>query len=137
GESIKLEKNYIVIPKGLMDGELFQFNTHEKWANALIQQNQVEFIIVDNVSAAYDLNDENSNAEATKKVIKPLLKMAYKGNCAFLFAHHYGKAKTELDHAGVHAGHGASTLQALSRTVINMFGKVSKGQPLTVERAIR
>lgn len=132
-----LEQNYIVIPKGLMDGELFQFNTHEKWANALIQQNQVEFIIVDNVSAAYDLNDENSNAEVTKKVIKPLLKMAYKGNCAFLFAHHYGKAKTELDHAGVHAGRGASALQALSRTVINMFGDVSKGEPVTVECAKR
>jgi hypothetical protein len=136
-EARLLEKNCIVIPKGLMDGELFQFNTHEKWANALIQQNGVEFIIVDNVSAAYDLNDENSNAEVTKKVIKPLLKMAYRGNCAFLFAHHYGKAKTELDHAGVHAGRGASALQALSRTVINMFGDVSKGEAVTVECAKR
>jgi RecA-family ATPase len=133
----RLNTNMVIIPKGLMAGELFQFNTHEKWANALIQQNGVEFIIVDNVSAAYDLNDENSNAEVTKKVIKPLLKMAYKGNCAFLFAHHYGKAKTELEHAGVHAGRGASALQALSRTVINMFGDVSKGEQVTVECAKR
>lgn len=133
----ELEQNYIVIPKGLMGGELFQFNTHEKWANELIEKNAVEFIIVDNVSAAYDLNDENSNAEVTKKVIKPLLKMAYTGNCAFLFAHHYGKKKNELEHAGVHAGRGASALQALSRTVINMFGDVSKGEPVTVECAKR
>lgn len=136
-EARELEQNYIVIPKGLMGGELFQFNTHEKWANELIEKNGVEFIIVDNVSAAYDLNDENSNAEVTKKVIKPLLKMAYTGNCAFLFAHHYGKKKNELEHAGVHAGRGASALQALSRTVINMFGDVSKGEPVTVECAKR
>lgn len=136
-EARELEQNYIVIPKGLMGGELFQFNTHEKWANELIEKNAVEFIVVDNVSAAYDLNDENSNAEVTKKVIKPLLKMAYTGNCAFLFAHHYGKKKNELEHAGVHAGRGASALQALSRTVINMFGDVSKGEPVTVECAKR
>lgn len=132
-----LRDNLIIIPKGLMGGELFQFNRHEGWANALILQNNVEFIIVDNVSAAYDINDENSNAEVTKKVIKPLLKMAYKGDCAFLFAHHYGKAKNELEHAGVHAGRGASALQSLSRTVINMFGDVSKGEPVTVECAKR
>jgi hypothetical protein len=133
----QIKQNLIVIPKGLMGGELFQFNTHEKWANELIQGNLVEFIFVDNVSAAYDLNDENSNAEVTKKVIKPLLKMAYKGNCAFLFAHHYGKKHNEIDTAGVHAGRGASALQALSRTVINMFGDVSKGEPVTVECAKR
>jgi hypothetical protein len=120
-----------------MNGELFQFNTHEKWANELIQGNDVEFIFVDNVSAAYDLNDENSNAEVTKKVIKPLLKMAYKGNCAFLFAHHYGKKTADSEHAGVHAGRGASALQALSKTVINLFGDVSKGEPVEVECAKR
>lgn len=131
-------ENLIVIPKGLMGGELFQFNTHEKWANELIRDNNVEFIIVDNISAAYDLNDENSNAEVTKKVIKPLLKMAYKCDCAFLFAHHYGKGKaSEIEHAGVHAGRGASALQALSRTVINMFGDVSQGEHVTVECAKR
>ena len=136
-EKENIKKNFIVIPKGLKNGELFQFNTHEKWANSLIKSNNVEFIIVDNVSAAYDLNDENSNAEVTKKVIKPLLKMAYTGDCAFLFAHHYGKTKNELESAGVHAGRGASALQALSRTVINMFGDVSKGEPVTVECAKR
>jgi hypothetical protein len=137
-EAKLIGENLIVIPKGLMGGELFQFNTHEKWANELIRDNSVEFIIVDNISAAYDLNDENSNAEVTKKVIKPLLKMAYKCNCAFLFAHHYGKGKgNEIEHAGVHAGRGASALQALSRTVINMFGDVSQGEHITVECAKR
>ena len=137
-EAKLIGENLIVIPKGLMGGELFQFNTHEKWANELIRDNNVEFIIVDNISAAYDLNDENSNAEVTKKVIKPLLKMAYKCDCAFLFAHHYGKGKaSEIEHAGVHAGRGASALQALSRTVINMFGDVSQGEHVTVECAKR
>jgi hypothetical protein len=47
------------------------------------------------------------------------------------------RARTRLEHAGVHAGRGASALQALSRTVINMFGDVSKGEPVNVECAKR
>lgn len=136
-ERALIDRNLIVIPKGLKDGDLFQFNRHEAWANELITRNGVEFVIVDNVSAAYDINDENSNAEVTRKIIKPLLKMAYKGDCAFLFAHHYGKTKIEQDNAGVHAGRGASALQALSRTVINMFGNVSEGETITVACAKR
>ena len=137
-EMERLKKNFIVIPKGLMGGELFQFNSHEKWAFNLIKNNEVEFVFVDNVSAAYDLNDENSNAEVTKKVIKPLLKMAYKCDSAFVFAHHYGKQKkNELEEAGVHAGRGASALQSLSKVVINMFGDVSEGLPVTIECAKR
>lgn len=130
--------NLILIPKGMRNGELFQFNTGEDWVHALLTQNAVEFVIVDNISAAYDLNDENSNAEINRKVIKPLLKLAYKGDCAFLFAHHYGKGKgNEIEQAGVHAGRGASNLQSLSQTVINMFGNVSKGEPIIFECAKR
>lgn len=132
-----IAKNFIIVPKGLMDGDLFQFNTNEKWAETLIARNAVEFVFVDNVSAAYDLNDENSNAEVKRKIIKPLTRMALKNNCAFVFAHHYGKGKNELESAGVHAGRGASNLQGLSRTVINMFGDVSKGEPVTIECAKR
>lgn len=136
-EMQRLNDNFIIIPKGMMDGEMMQFNRHEKWVNELLVLNGVEFAMIDNISAAYDLNDENSNAEVTRKIIKPLLKMAYTSECAFLFAHHYGKAKQELESAGVHAGRGASALQALSRTVINLFGDVSKGEPITVECAKR
>lgn len=131
-------ENLVLIPKGMRNGELFQFNTGEDWVNYLLTHNDIEFVIVDNISAAYDLNDENSNAEINRKVIKPLLKLAYKGDCAFLFAHHYGKGKgTELEQAGVHAGRGASNLQSLSQTVINMFGNVSKGEPIIFECAKR
>lgn len=130
-------RNLIYVPKGLMGGELFQFNRNENWVMKLLLSNKVEFVIVDNISAAYDLSDENSNAEINRKVIKPLLKMAYKGDAAFLFAHHYGKGKLDIENAGVHAGRGASNLQSLSQTVINMFGNVSKGEPVTVECAKR
>lgn len=130
--------NLALIPKGMSNGQLFQFNTGEDWVQDFLFLNKIEFVIVDNISAAYDLNDENSNAEINRKVIKPLLKLAYKGDCAFLFAHHYGKGKgNELEHAGVHAGRGASNLQSLSQTVINMFGNVSKGEPITFECAKR
>ena len=136
-EKRNIAKNFVVIPKGLMDGDVFQFNTGEKWVDSLIKNNRIEFILVDNVSAAFDLMDENSNAEVKRKILKPLSRMALKNNCAFVFAHHYGKGKTELESAGVHAGRGASNLQNLAKTVFNMFGEVSKGEPVTVECAKR
>lgn len=132
-----LGENLIVVPKGILQGELFQFNRHENWISQLIKDNGIEFVVVDNVSAAFDLNDENSGSEVTKKVMKPLGKLAVQGHCGIVFAHHFGKGKTELEHAGVHASRGSSSFQNLSRTVFNMFGNVSKGEPVVVECAKR
>ena len=129
-----LGDNLIVVPKGLLNGDLFQFNTHEDWINFVIKENGCEFVIVDNVSAAFDLRDENSGSEVTKKVMKPLGKLAMQGHCGVAFCHHFGKAKMELtDDVGVHAGRGSSSFGNLSRTVFNMFGNVSKGELVTVE----
>jgi len=127
-----LEENLIVVPRHILNGHLFQFNTHEQWINSLIKQEEIEFVVVDNVSAAFDLRDENSGSEVTKKVMKPLSTLAMEGHCGIGFAHHFGKAKVDPDETGVHAGRGTSSFGNLSRTVFNMYGDVSKGEPSTV-----
>lgn len=137
-EMSTLEENLIMVPKGILHGELFQFNTHENFVKELIIQNKIELVVVDNVSAAFDLHDENSGSEVTKKVMKPLGKLAARGHCAVAFAHHFGKQKiVNPDEVGVHAGRGSSSFGNLSRTVFNMFGDVSKGETSTVYCAKR
>lgn len=127
--------NFITIPKGLMDGDVFQFNTGEKWVEKLVKGLEIEFVLVDNIAAAFDLDNENNNAEVKRKVLKPLSRMAMRYNSAFVFAHHFGKQKpNELEAAGVHIqSRGASNFENLSRAVFNMFGDVSAGMPSTVK----
>lgn len=122
-------RNLLVLPKGLIHGEMFQLNKHWDVVAGLIKHEGVEMIIVDNVSSAFDLNDENNNAEVTKKVIKPLLKLAYSSNCATVFVHHFGKGS---DGDSVYAGRGASAFMSLSKTVYNLEGDVSKGETVKV-----
>ena len=127
-------RNLILLPKGLIQGELFQLNRHWDIVSGLIKHEGIEMIIVDNVSSAFDLNDENSNAEVTKKVIKPLLKLAHSSNCATVFVHHFGKGS---DGDSVYAGRGASAFMSLSKTVYNLEGDVSKGETVRVVCAKR
>lgn len=123
-------QNLIVVPKGMLHEAMFQFNTHEDFVRELLIENGVEFAIIDNISAAYDINDENSNAEVTKKIIKPLTKLAMQSNCAFLFAHHYGKGKpTDEENKSATVGRGASAIPSLSRAVFNITGDVSDEFP--------
>jgi hypothetical protein len=131
-EITHIDENLCMVPMATLNGELFQFNTGTNTAIQFIQDHQAEFVIIDNISAAYDINDENSNAEVRKKIIKPLKAMAYRTNSAFLFAHHFGKAKVETGSPNVHSGRGASTLADLAKTVINMTGDVSNGEPSVV-----
>lgn len=127
-------RNLLLLPKGLIQGEMFQLNKHWDIVSGLVKHEGVEMIIVDNVSSAFDLNDENSNAEVTKKVIKPLLKLAYSSNCATVFVHHFGKGS---DGDSVYAGRGASAFMSLSKTVYNLEGDVSKGETVKVVCAKR
>lgn len=128
-EKRRIDENLIVLPKGLVNGELFQLNKHWEYVTKLITFNNIELIVVDNISSAFDLNDENSNAEVTKKVVKPLLKLAYSTDCATVFVHHFGKKANDGD---IYAGRGASALQGLSKTVINLYGDVSAGDTATI-----
>src|SRR5882757_2532556 len=86
-----LAENFQVIPKGIIGQNLFQLNLHLNFVYDIIKTSASEVIIIDNISSAFSLNDENSNAEVTGKVIKPLFKLAQISGAAIVFAHHIGK----------------------------------------------
>jgi membrane protease YdiL (CAAX protease family) len=50
-----------------------------------------DLVVVDTISAAFAVKDENSNSEVASKIFKPLLRMARETKAAILAAHHVGK----------------------------------------------
>jgi hypothetical protein len=122
-------QNLVLVPKGLIKGSLYQINTHWDFTEKLIGNNKFDIVVVDNVSAAFDLKDENSNAEVTSRIIKPLHKLSRLTGCATVFVHHYGK---QADSDSVYAARGASALMSLVKSVYNISGNCSKDEPITV-----
>jgi hypothetical protein len=123
------QKNLVLVPKGLIKGSLYQINSHWDFTEKLISNNRFDIVVVDNVSAAFDLRDENSNAEVTQKIIKPLHKLSRLTGCATVFVHHYGK---QAEAESVYAARGASALMSLVKSVYNISGNCSREEPITV-----
>jgi hypothetical protein len=123
------EQNLVLVPKGLIKGSLYQINSHWDFTEKLISNNKFDIVVVDNVSAAFDLKDENSNAEVTSKIIKPLHKLARLTSAAMVFVHHYGK---QAEAESVYAARGASALMSLVKSVYNISGNCSRDEPITV-----
>jgi hypothetical protein len=78
-----------------------------------------DLIIVDTLSALFELKNENDNAEVSSRVMKPLACLAKETNAAILLLHHIGK-QSEDAQAGIKAyrGRGASALGAAARYVL-------------------
>jgi hypothetical protein len=118
-----LGENFMLVPRGMIGGEMLQLNYHFNFVRSLIQAHLIEVIVIDNISSAFSLYDENSNAEVTRKVVKPLLKLASASGAAVVFAHHIGKA-SEASREDVYLSRGASTLSCLAKTVFNLRGRI-------------
>lgn len=54
-----------------------------------------DLIIVDTITAAFNVKDENSNSEVANVIIKPLIRMARETQAAIIAAHHVGKGGGE------------------------------------------
>ncbi len=126
-----LAENFRLIPKGFVRGEMFQLNRHFNLAHSIIKEHLSEVIVIDNISSAFTLNDENNNAEVTGKVVKPLFKLAQTSGAAVVFAHHIGKM-SEISRDEVYLGRGASALACLAKTVFNLHGRVDTGETVDI-----
>jgi KaiC/GvpD/RAD55 family RecA-like ATPase len=78
-----------------------------------------DLIVIDPVSLAFSLTDENSNAEVIERVVRPLKRLAVRTTAAIVFSHHIGK-QYESSSEGAYQGRGASALGGLARTVFNI-----------------
>ncbi len=83
---------------------------------------KADLIIIDTLSAAFELRDENNNAEVSTRALKPMIRLAREADAAVLFAHHIGKSNSEEGRASEKAyrARGASAFGAFSSLVLNL-----------------
>lgn len=83
---------------------------------------EIDLLIVDTCSSAFDIEDENSNAEVRREILMPLKRLAREARCHVLLAHHIGKASEDPTRRteAVHLGRGASVFGGLSRAVFTL-----------------
>jgi hypothetical protein len=83
---------------------------------------RADVIILDTLTAAFEVENENDNSEAAR-VMKRLTAMALRLNCVVVFLHHIGKAKQEegqTAHA-VHRARGASAYAGFSHAIFSLL----------------
>lgn len=54
-----------------------------------------DLIIIDTISSAFQIRDENNNAEVRRFIMRPLKQLAKDCNAALIAVHHIGKPKGE------------------------------------------
>ena len=80
-----------------------------------------DLIIIDTISAAFSVSEENSNSEVATKILKPLVKLARETDAAVLFAHHIGKTNEDSKASeGAYRARGASSFGAFCGLVLNL-----------------
>jgi hypothetical protein len=94
-----------------------------------------DVIVVDTMSAAFDLNDENDNAGVTKFAMKPLHRLARSLNAVLLTSHHIGKSGSESANQGVSAyrGRGASAFGCYVASAFNLTADTSDKNLVALE----
>lgn len=87
------------------------------------QHFKADLLIIDTISAAYDVCDENANSEVGARIMKPTGRMARELNAAILLAHHIGKAGSEEGNAKekAHLMRGASAFSTFASLVVNLL----------------
>jgi hypothetical protein len=105
---------------------------HFKWIVALAKSHKADLVVVDTAASAFELQDENSNAEITRRVMNPLKQLASLAGCAVIFTHHIGKANETQSGEAAYKGRGASAFGALSRTIFTIEKDAKKGQEYVV-----
>jgi hypothetical protein len=100
---------------------------HFKRVVALANSHRADLVVIDTAASAFELQDENSNAEVTRRVLNPLKQLARECNCAVIFTHHMGKATETQTGEGAYRGRGASAFGALSRTIFTLERDAKKG----------
>lgn len=93
---------------------------------AVLTENLIKFapdlIIVDTIASAFQIRDENNNAEVRKFIMRPLKQLAKDVNAALIATHHIGKPKGEEGQAkeASFRGRGASSFADMARLVLNL-----------------
>ena len=133
-DSKSARKNISIVLDGSINGVPLNLSkpVHFKWLVARAKKHKADLVIIDTAASAFELQDENSNAEVTRRVMNPLKQLAREVNCAVIFTHHIGKANETQSGEAAYKGRGASAFGALSRTTFNIEKDAKKGPEYAV-----
>jgi hypothetical protein len=92
----------------------------------LVTENLAKFkpdiIFCDTAASAFQIRNENDNAEVRSHIMRPLKNIAQDVDAALLVTHHIGKAKSEdgVTREAAHRGRGASSFSDMAKMVLNL-----------------
>jgi hypothetical protein len=95
-----------------------------------------DVLVVDTITAGFDLDNENDNSECMR-VMKRFIQLAQRLNAVVVFLHHIGKAKQEEGQTphNVHRSRGGSALSGASTAIINLLPDPKADDVVTLECA--
>jgi hypothetical protein len=127
-------KNFAIVLDASINGVPLNLSRpdHFKWLVALAKAYKADLVVIDTAASAFELQDENSNAEVTRRVMNPLKHLAREANCAVIFTHHIGKSNETQSGEAAYKGRGASAFGALSRTTFTIEKDAKKGPEYVV-----
>jgi len=121
-ECRKVGDNFIVVCEAEIDGLPLNCSDEEHLAKLLkvAEQFRPDLIVIDTLSALFELDDENDNALVMKQVIQPLKTLARKTNSSVILLHHSGKFNEGFSPQKAYWGRGASVFGASARAVFTL-----------------
>lgn len=123
-ERALIDENLNLVCDRLVNDEPLTLSNEEHLACLTrdIRDWRADLVVVDTISAAFNVKDENSNSEVAKVILKPLIRMARETESAILAAHHVGKGSSEDGRTQERAyrGRGASAFGTFPSLVLDI-----------------
>jgi hypothetical protein len=121
GENSLVDQNLYLACDTSLEGEQLDLTKrkHWKWLEDEAARVKPALIVLDTMVSLFSVNNENDNSEVSRKVMRPLAKLASDTGAAILLLHHIGKLSEDAQ-AGTKAyrGRGASAIGAAARMVL-------------------
>jgi len=116
-----VEQNLHLACDTAFEGELLDLTNrkHLKWLQDEGARIEPALIVIDTMVSLFSVNNENDNSEVSRKVMKPLTKLASDTGAAVLLLHHIGKLSEDSQASTkAYRGRGASAIGAAARMVL-------------------
>lgn len=120
--------NLFPVHAPIINGEPLTLSRHMSQVLASARRIQPDVMIIDTAGAAFDIRNENDNAEI-QHIMKTLIRITRRLNCLIVLIHHIGKAKLEEGaiREAAHRGRGASSWADFATSIFNL--EVVKDDP--------
>ena len=116
------DENLIVVCDAEIGEETLALSNpaHMRQVMSQVEDAEPDLIIVDTLAEAFDLENENDNAEVKRVVLKPFQELLKQSNAAGLLLHHVGKVSENGDGRKLYRGRGASAIAAKARLILDL-----------------